>query len=52
MLLHPKERAELPEQLKMDMRTFIDGIKQSEEVADDTDNAALWRRLQEIFPEK
>lgn len=52
MLLPLNERVELPEQLKFDMRTFIDGINQGEMVSDDIDNTTLCRRLQETFLDK
>lgn len=49
MLLPPNERVELPNQLKTDMQSFIDGIRQGNLTSGDIDNAALCQRLQEIY---
>lgn len=49
MRLPPNERVDLPEQLKADMQTFIDGIRQGDNKSDDIDNELLCRRLEEIY---
>ncbi|MGN1026134.1 MAG: hypothetical protein ACI4P4_06990 [Faecousia sp.] len=49
MLLAPRERVALPEQLKADMQSFISGIQQSELTSDDIDNDLLCKRLKEIY---
>lgn len=49
MLLPSNERVELPDQLKSDMRDFIDGISQGGIISDDIDNNLLCMRLAEIY---
>lgn len=49
MLLPRDENVKLPDQLKTDMQTFIDGIQQSELVSDDIDHTDLCQRLREIY---
>lgn len=49
MLLPASERVALPEQLKADMKSFIDGIRQGGLLSDDIDNDLLCKRLEEIY---
>ena len=48
-LLPTNAKVPLPDQLKADMQEFIDGIEADEIMSEDIDNAALCRRLREIY---
>ena len=48
-LLPANAKVPLPDQLKADMQEFIDGIAAGEIMSEDIDNAALCRRLSEIY---
>lgn len=49
MLVPPKERIALPKQLKTDMQSFINGIRQGETMSDDIDNLLLCEQLEDIY---
>lgn len=49
MLVPPKERIALPKQLKTDMQSFINGIRQGETMSDDIDNLLLCEQLENIY---
>ena len=48
-LLPANAKVPLPDQLKADMQEFIDGIEADEITSEDIDNAALCRRLRDIY---
>ena len=48
-LLPANAKVPLPDQLKADMQEFIDGIEADEIMSEDIDNAALCRRLRDIY---
>lgn len=48
-LLPANAKVPLPDQLKADMQEFIDGIAAGEIMSEDIDNAALCRRLRDIY---
>lgn len=48
-LLPANAMVPLPDQLKADMQEFIDGIAAGEIISEDIDNAALCRRLRDIY---
>ena len=48
-LLPANAKVPLPDQLKADMQEFIDGIAAGEIMSEDIDNAALYRRVSEIY---
>lgn len=48
-LLPANAKVPLPDQLKADMQEFVDGIEAGEIMSEDIDNAALCRRLREIY---
>lgn len=49
MLLPKSERVILPEALKSDMQSFINGIQKGALVSDDIDNELLCKRLEEVY---
>lgn len=49
MLLSPNERIKLPEQLKADMQSFLDGIRQGDNKSGNINNDWLCKRLAEIY---
>lgn len=49
MLVPPKERIALPKQLKTDMQSFINGIRQGETMSDDINNLLLCEQLEDIY---
>lgn len=48
-LLPTNAKNPMPDQLKADMQEFFDGIEASEIMSEDIDNAALCRRLRDIY---
>lgn len=48
-LLPANAKVPLPDQLKADMQEFIDGIEACQIMSEDIDNAALCRRLRDIY---
>ena len=48
-LLPANAKVPLPDQLKADVQEFIDGIEAGEIMSEDIDNAALCRRLRDIY---
>lgn len=48
-LLPANAKVPLPGQLKADMQEFVDGIEAGEIMSEDIDNAALCRRLRDIY---